>query len=83
MYVLLCVALSSSERCPPSPLSPSLSLQGGLFVTASALLSTSFKRVQGMRMTRGQNCKSTCYFALGVIVLVFVAYLLIDKVISR
>lgn len=52
-------------------------------MTASALLSTSFKRVQAMRMTRGQNCKSTCYFALGVIVLVFVAYLLIDKVVSR
>ena len=54
-----------------------------MFVTAQALMGSSFKKVQAMRMTRGQNCKSTCYFALGVIVLIFVAYLLIDKVVSR
>ena len=66
-----------------SLLSFPLLMKGGAFVMASAMLSNSFKRVKVMRMTRVQNCKSTCYFALGVIVLVFVAYLLMDKVISR
>ena len=61
---------------------PDLPLQAGLFVTASSLLNSSLKRVQAMKRTRGQNCKSTCYFTLAVIVLIFVAYLLIDKVVS-
>ena len=79
LYSWLSETFSGSMMQLPLP----LLYKGGAFVTASAMLSNSFKRVKTMRMTRVQNCKSTCYFALGVIVLIFVAYLLMDKVVSR
>lgn len=58
-------------------------MQGGIFENAAMMLSSSFKKVQGMRRTRGQNCKYMLYFALIAVVFLLVMYLLMDKVISR
>ncbi|XP_064385600.1 BET1-like protein [Halichondria panicea] len=55
---------------------------GGLFDSAALLLGNSYKRVQGMRRTRGQNCKFMCYFTIFVVVFLILVYFLIGKVIS-
>ncbi len=57
--------------------------QSGVFEVAGALLSGSYKRVQNMRRNPSISCRHMCYFILFVIVVFFVSYLLIDKVVSR
>ena len=50
---------------------------------AGSLLGGSVTRVQAMRRVKGQNCKYMCYFMLMIVALLFVVYLLLDKVLSR
>lgn len=57
-------------------------LQDGLFESATALLSHSFKRVQGMRRTNVVNCKFMCYFALVAVVLLLLFYWLLGHVMA-
>ena len=82
--LLLChCVVSPSPPLYPPPLPPLPPLfQGGLFEAAGSLLSGSFKRVQGMRRMRLQNCKYMCYITVVAAFMLLVLYFLVGRAMS-